>query len=42
MRDQYDREITYMRLAVTDRCNLRRKKIQNINRDDLALFDHSF
>ena len=23
MRDQYDREINYMRLSVTDRCNLR-------------------
>ena len=25
MRDQYDREIDYMRISVTDRCNLRCK-----------------
>ena len=42
MFDSTRREIHYLRLSVTDRCNLRRKKIQNINRDDLALFDHSF
>ena len=29
-------------LYVTDRCNLFRQKIQNVNRDDLTLFDHSF
>ena len=45
MRDQFERNINYMRVSVTDRCNLRcvycmpKDGVQQISHDEILTFD---